>query len=147
MSDASTLRVLRCRSGAVEWALADALVREVTPPVPLARIPGTPPAVLGVGNLRGTLSAVVDTRQLLGQPADEPAGALVVVEASGRRVALAVDEVDDLHLVPLEEFALAEAPAGVPEGFIISEGRTDRPFLLLDPEAMLAPLFAPAGQA
>lgn len=147
MTEASALRVLRCRSGALEWAVADTLVREVAASVPLARIPGAPAAVLGLGNLRGALLTVVDTRQLLGQPTSQAPGGVVVVEAGGRRVALAVDEVDDLHLVPVEAFTLAAAPAGVPEGIIISQGRVDRPFLLLDPEAMLAPLFAPAGQA
>lgn len=148
MTEASALRVLRCRSGALEWAVVDSLVHEVAAAVPLARIPGAPPAVLGLGNLRGALLTVVDTRRVLGQPTGEAPGAMVVVEAGGRRVALAVDEVDDLHVVPGEAFALVTAtPAGVPEGIIISQGRADRPFLLLDPEAMLAPLFAPVAQA
>jgi chemotaxis signal transduction protein len=147
MTDVTALRVLRCRSGALEWALADSAVREVAAMVPLARIPGAAAAVLGLGNLRGTMVTVVDTRRLLGQAADGPPVAVVVVEAGGRRVGLAVDEVDDLHHVPMDAFELATGTPGIPDGVIISRGRIDRPFLLMDPEALLAPLFPAAGQA
>ncbi|HUG28705.1 MAG TPA: chemotaxis protein CheW [Gemmatimonadales bacterium] len=147
MTDVTALRVLRCRSGGLEWALADNTVREVAAMVPLARIPGAAAAVLGLGNLRGTMVTVVDTRRLLGQAADGPPVAVVVVEAGGRRVGLAVDEVDDLHQVPMDAFELAQGAPGVPDGVIISRGRIDRPFLLLDPEALLAPLFPAADRA
>lgn len=147
MSDVTALRVLRCRSGGLEWAVADSTVREVTDMVPLARIPGAGAAVLGLGNLRGAMVTVVDTRRLLGQAADGPPVAVVVVEVGGRRVGLAVDEVDDLHQVPMEAFELAPDRLGLPDGVIISRGRIDRPFLLMDPEALLAPLFPAADPA
>ncbi|MFN2316120.1 MAG: chemotaxis protein CheW [Gemmatimonadales bacterium] len=147
MTDVTALRVLRCRSGGLEWALADSAVREVTGMVPLARIPGAAAAVLGLGNLRGAMVTVVDTRRLLGQAADGPPVAVVVVEAGGRRVGLAVDEVDDLHYVPMEAFEIAHGAPGIPDGVIISRGRIDRPFLLMDPEALLAPLFPVADPA
>lgn len=143
----SALRVLRCRSGALDWAVEERAVREVAAPLPLVRLPGAPAAVLGLGNLRGVLVTVVDAGRLLGQPAVPRPKALVVVEVAGRRVALGVDEVDDLHRVPLDDFALAGAVAGVPEGVIISRGQLDRPFLLLDPEALVAPLFPLAAPA
>lgn len=141
MTDVTALRVLRCRSGRLEWALADSAVREVAAMVPLARIPGAPAAVLGLGNLRGAMVTVVDTRRLLGQAGDGELAAVVVIEAGGRRVGLAVDEVDDLYHVPMEAFELSRGAPGVPDGVIISQGRIDRPFLLMDPEALLAPLF------
>lgn len=147
MTDVTALRVLRCRSGSLEWALADSAVREVADMVPLARIPGAAAAVLGLGNLRGALVTVVDTRRLLSQAADGPPVAVVVVEVGGRRVGLAVDEVDDLHHVAMEAFELAHRAPGIPDGVIISRGRIDRPFLLIDPEALLAPLFPVADPA
>jgi purine-binding chemotaxis protein CheW len=141
----AALRVLRCRSGALEWAVEERVVREVAAPVPLARLPGAPAAVLGLGNLRGALLTVVDAGRLLGQPAQPRPKALVVLELAGRRVALAADEVDDLHRVPVDAFSLAGPVAGVPDGVIISQGPLDRPFLLLDPEALVAPLFPAAA--
>lgn len=143
----SALRVLRCRSGALEWAVEERVVREVSAPVPVVRLPGAPPAVLGLANLRGILVTIVDTGRLLGQPPLPRPKALVVVEVMGRRVALGVEEVDDLHRVPVDDFSLAGAVAGVPEGVIISRGQLDRPFLLVDTEALVAPLFPAAAPA
>lgn len=131
----------------MEWALADHFVREVVAPAPTAPIPGAAPAVLGLANFRGALMTVVDSRLLFGQPADAAPGTVVVVEARGRRIGLAVDEVDDLYIVPMDAFELAANEPGVPEGVIISRGRAGRPFLLMDPEALLAPVFPDAQPA
>ena len=61
----------------------------------LTRVPGAPPALLGVTNVRGTVVAVVDLRPLLGLP-PAPVGAgtsAVVLEDGDLRAALAVDRV------------------------------------------------------
>jgi len=147
-TDVTGVRVLRCRSGSVEWAVAEPDAREVVAAVPATRIPGAPDGVIGVANLRGALLTVLDTRRLLGQPAGAEPGAMILVEVGGRRVALAVDAVDDLYTVPMEAFSLAPAVGGVPAEVVISQGRADRPFLLLDVEALIAPIFlARPGQA
>lgn len=147
-TDISAVRVLRCRSGALEWAVADASLCEVAPWSPVTRIPGAAAGVLGLANLRGELLVVLDGRALLGQPADQPPCALLVVEAGGRRLAVAVDAVDDLHHVPLEAFSLAAPEPGVPAAMVISRGVADRPFLLVDVDALAEPaLPARAGPA
>lgn len=141
-TEGAGIRVLRCRSGAVEWAVGEEMLREIAPAAPAARVPGAHKAVLGVVNVRGGLLAAVDTRLLLGDDTPgEPGGTLVVVALGGRRVALSVDEVDDLHLVPIESLEPAELPAGLPEGSVIALVRETVPFLLLDLEALVAPLF------
>lgn len=140
ISDVTAVRVLRCRSGALEWAVAESALREVAPWSPVTRIPGAPDSVLGLANLRGELLVVLDSRRLLGQPAAEPPGALIVVDAGGRRVALGVDAVDDLHLIPMDALGLATPEPGVPEGAVVSRGVADRPFLLVDVEALVAPV-------
>lgn len=144
----TAIRVLRCRSGAVEWAVPESVVREVASAAAATRIPGAPDAVIGLGNFRGVLLTVADTRRLLGQPTDSEPAAVVLVEAGGRRLALAMDAVDDLYVVPMEAFAVAPVVAGVPAEVVVSQGQADRPFLLLDVEALVAPVFpARTGQA
>jgi purine-binding chemotaxis protein CheW len=146
-TESAGIRVLRCRSGAREWALREELLREVAPAGVAARVPGAPAAVAGVVNIRGQLLTAVDTRHLLGQPATDAPTMVIVVEVGGRRVALAVDEVDDLVVVPMESLEPAEPEAGIPEGAIVAIVRDRRPFLLLDVEALMAPFFgAVAGR-
>jgi chemotaxis signal transduction protein len=144
MSEGSTVRVLRCRSGALEWAITEVALREVLPAGPAARIPGTVGAVRGLGNVRGMLLTVLDAGLILGQPVGAPDAALVVVEVAGRRVALAVDEVDDLYPIPIESLEPAAPVAGVPERAVIARVEGSRPFLLLDVETLVAPFFVTA---
>ena len=110
-------------------------------------VPGAPAADHGLVNVRGRLMTAIDTQRLLGQPPGDGAGSLVVVEAGGRLVALAVDEVEDMQVVAIELLEPAEPQAGIPEGGVIATVPDERPFLLLDIEALIAPLFgAAAGQ-
>jgi len=96
-------------------------------------------------NVRGALLVSIDTRALLGQSPGDLVS-LVVVEVAGRRLALAVDEVEDLQVVPIEALEPADRSAGLPEGSVIALVREARPFLLLDIEALVAPLFGvPTG--
>ncbi len=140
-TEGSGIRVLRCRSGAIEWAIRVEALREIAPGSAAARVPGAPAAVLGVVNVRGSLLVALDTRVFLGQPAAGGPGPLVVVEVGGRRLALSVDEVDDLETVAIALLEPAEPPAEMPAGGVIALVREDRPFLLLDIEALAAPLF------
>ena len=73
----------------------------------LTRVPGAPPALVGVTNVRGTVVPVVDLRPLLGlRPASVGAGAsAVVLVDSDLRAALAVDRV-----LGLERFESALPP-------------------------------------
>lgn len=43
-------------------------VREVTPPVPLTRVPGGQEFILGIANIRGVLEPVTDLGRLWGEP-------------------------------------------------------------------------------
>lgn len=143
-ADGATLRVLRCRSGGVEWALPEESLREVAPVSPAARVPGTAAAVLGMVNLRGSLLMAIDSRALLGEPTGTEPGALVVVDAGGRKVALAVDLVDDLEVVPIDRLEPVPLGLPVPPGAAIALVRAPRPMLILDADALVRPLFGAA---
>ena len=96
MTSLAPSRVLVARIAGESYALSVRTVREVLPLPELARIPGLAAAVLGLANVRGALVTVADARVLLGVSADTPPAALVVVQALGRTLGLAVDEVLDL---------------------------------------------------
>ena len=76
------MEVLLLPLGAEWYALPVQHVREVVlleGPAAIEPLPGAPPTVLGLTNLRGDVVAVLDTAALLGIAA-EPADHLVVVE-------------------------------------------------------------------
>lgn len=87
--------------GEERYALAvdDVLeVGAVSDPGPL---PGAPPSVVGLQNLRGDVLPLLDLASLVGAGPRERREAMVVVEQGGRRAGLLVDAV--LDLAPLEE--------------------------------------------
>ena len=60
------------------------------------RIPGAPPEILGLVNVRGTILTVIDGRTLFGEIRSGDPGAILVIEVQGRAVGVAVSEVLDL---------------------------------------------------
>ena len=87
---------VRFRVGSENYALPVAQVLEVADLGQLAPVPGSPPAVLGVRNLRGQVLPVIDLATVLGTGRDGPAEKLVITEEAGRRAGLAIDEVTDV---------------------------------------------------
>jgi chemotaxis signal transduction protein len=81
-------------------------VREIVPQRRATRIPGAPPSVQGLINLRGTIVTVVDLALWLGaeQPVS-PDGSIVLVDHGTRIAGVAVDEVLDVQVLALEDVA------------------------------------------
>lgn len=76
-------------------------------------VPGSPPHVLGVINLRGSIVTVVDTRMRLGLASREPGESewIIVLDVLGETVGLMVDEVLEVHIFnpeKVEKMARAE---------------------------------------
>src|SRR6476620_10614486 len=76
--------------GAGRYGVSARLVREVQPLAGYTPLPGTPPFVLGLINLRGRLLAALDIRPLLGSVASSPSSgaALLIASAGGMEVGL-----------------------------------------------------------
>lgn len=93
-----TSRWLRLRCGAQAYALELLKVQEVVLPVPLLPLRGTPPAMLGIMNLRGQVVPVMDLGIHLGAgPAQEDASTrIVVLEEHGETMGLRVSAVEDV---------------------------------------------------
>ena len=63
----------------------------------VSRIPLSPPALVGVANLRGTVIPIVSLAALLGKESDDSAARRVVVVGKNRPVGLTVDEASALE--------------------------------------------------
>jgi purine-binding chemotaxis protein CheW len=83
------------------YAVPVTSVREVIRTSRLAPIPGAPPAVLGIANLRGEMLAILDAATLLGLARGPRAESIAVVKAGDVSAGLAVGELFDVVSLPL----------------------------------------------
>ncbi len=137
----SARKLLLFRVAGRVFALEAGVVREVLPAARPTRIPGAPPAVRGLVNVRGTLVAVLDVGLAVGARAEPADGPLVLVELPPRLLGLAVDEV--LDLVAVEDAALDDRSSlpGVRPGLVQAVGSAGgEAFVQLATDALLAPL-------
>jgi len=144
MADSRTVRVVVFQVGDLACGMLASGAREILAPLPTTRIPGAPDAVVGLVNVRGTLLTVIDAHRLLDRaPLPEHEGALLIVDVGTRRLGLAVGRVDDLFEIPADQLEAREALPGVDVRLVKAVGRRDgRHFVVLDTEALLAPLLS-----
>jgi purine-binding chemotaxis protein CheW len=156
MSDAGVVRLLVFRVGNLVCAAEAERVREILPRLVPTRIPGAPPVVAGLVNVRGTLVTVVDGWRALRQAPPEPpgdgggegggsAGTTVVLEVGGgkRVLGFTVDEVVDLLSVSGEALERRQALPGIDPTLVRAVGRrAGQLFVVLDTDALLTPLLS-----
>jgi purine-binding chemotaxis protein CheW len=96
-------------------------VREIVPQRRATRLPGAPPAVQGLINLRGTIVTVVDLALSIGgaTPAS-PDGSIVLIDHGARIAGDAVDEVLDVQMLASEDVA---GTVGIQNGAVRGMGR------------------------
>jgi purine-binding chemotaxis protein CheW len=90
---------VRVRVAREHYALAVAHVLEVTEPGELTPVPGAPPQVVGIRNVRGQVVPVLSLAALLRLPEEDP-GRIVVAELGPKRAGLAVESVLDVGEMP-----------------------------------------------
>ena len=79
--------------------------REIIPTRQTTRLPGSPSSVSGLINLRGTIVTVLDGGVLLAnEPCVKGGGLTLLVDVGGKLVGLGVDDVRDIHDVPIPAF-------------------------------------------
>jgi purine-binding chemotaxis protein CheW len=91
------------RVGAAEYVLPASIVLELESFTSATPVPGAPPHVAGLMQIRGQVIPVVDLRKRFGIAASEPLPdqRVIVVEQAGRRVGLLVDTAREvLKLAP-----------------------------------------------
>jgi purine-binding chemotaxis protein CheW len=146
MIDSAVVRLLVFRVGTLSCAAEVETVREILPRLSVTRIPGAPPEVAGMVNVRGSLVTVVNGWRALGQDAPEPgSGTTVLLEVDGGRrlVALAVDEVLDLLAVSGEALEQRQSLPGLDPTIVRAVGRRGaQAFVVLDIDRLLGPILS-----
>jgi purine-binding chemotaxis protein CheW len=99
-----TLRLLLFAVAGTVYGCDIGAVREIVPLRRTTRLPGAPPHVRGLINLRGAIVTVIDlaVRLVGGSTPDE--GSVVLAEFGSKNVGLAVDEVRDVQLLASHQF-------------------------------------------
>jgi chemotaxis signal transduction protein len=165
MTDGSLVpaRLLVFRVGTLACAAEVNQVREILPRLPTTRIPGAPPVVAGLVNVRGTLVTVVEGWRALGLPPPPPttapdetpgSGSTIILEVaegkeaeqgddhSARRlIGFTVDEV--LDMLTAAEHALEDRRGlpGVDPTLVRAVGRRNGDlFIVLNVAALLGPI-------
>ncbi|MES9813293.1 MAG: chemotaxis protein CheW [Candidatus Thiodiazotropha sp.] len=116
-------------------------VQEVLRITEIAPVPGAPPYVLGIINLRGNVVTVIDTRTRFGLPTKEvdDASRIIVIESEKQVVGILVDAVAEV--VELRETDIDPAPnVGTEESSRYIQGvatQEDRLLILVDLNKLL----------
>jgi purine-binding chemotaxis protein CheW len=115
--------------GEVEYVLPAADVVELESFAGATRIPGAPPHVAGLVQIRGKVIAVVDLRARFGLPAAERTldSRVIVVRQGERLVGLLADSARDVVKIGPEEFRRPpEIVSDETEGFVDSIAQTGK---------------------
>lgn len=117
------------------FAIPVGSVQEVLKAQELTAVPGAPPEVSGLINLRGQIVTTVDLRERLGLPArgrEMPTVNVVVRSANGDVVSLRVDEIGPVVDPP--EYSFEAPPETVPariRALVTSVCKLDRQLMLV----------------
>lgn len=125
-----------------EYALDISQVQEIIKLSGWTRVPNAPRHVKGVINLRGRIIPVVDAKLKMGlheTPLDGRDARIIIVEAGGRVVGMAVDSVNQVLRLPSD---VVEPPpdtvTGADDGYIKGVGKlSGRIIILLNVEKVL----------
>jgi purine-binding chemotaxis protein CheW len=84
--------------GDVSYAVPIDHVREIVNPLPITELPHAPPTIAGVADHRGEIVPVIELRVRFGLPAlaDPRRGKWILIDVTGRGVALCVDRVTEV---------------------------------------------------
>jgi len=96
--DDPLLQWVTFRLAGESYAINVMQVQEVLRPCEIAPVPGAPPQVLGIINLRGHVLTVIDTRQPFGLPPAQITdnSRILVIEAEGQVIGLLADSVAEV---------------------------------------------------
>ncbi len=127
---------VRVRVAAEHYALPVEQVLEVADLGEIAPVPGSPPEILGVRNLRGQVIPVIGLATLLGLSGDQPSR-VVVAESGELHAGLVVDEVVDVGELP-------PASEQVESDYLLGALLVDGQLVgVLDLDSVLAPVGSP----
>lgn len=138
MADFAAVRFLLVRIAGLTCGTEVNAVVEILPVPPTTRIPGAPPEVTGLINVRGTLVTLVDGRRCFGQRSDDEHRSVVLLESLGKTLGFAVDEVLDLVSAEPGRVAGRAALPGVESRFVKGVAHHGQEtFVVLDTNALV----------
>jgi purine-binding chemotaxis protein CheW len=113
--------------------------REIVPMQRTTRLPSAPDTVCGLINLRGTIVTVIDGGVTLGKrPCAKGTGLILLIDYFERLAGVGVDDVRDIHDVPIDQITDAKGPqslaAGIVTGAVEIEGKK---VIVLDVRALV----------
>jgi purine-binding chemotaxis protein CheW len=142
LTDAATDRILLFDVGRMLYGCEMAAVREIVPARTTTRLPGAPPFVRGLINLRGSIITVIDLAARLDAGHAGLDASVMLVEVGAKLVGLAVDDVRDVQEIPPDRMEPAEgdvARGGVVRGVGHLD---DGVVIVLDVEALVRQVIA-----
>ncbi|SIR39336.1 purine-binding chemotaxis protein CheW [Rhizobium sp. RU20A] len=103
--DRETLEIIAFRLHDQEFCVKTTTIREIRGWAPSTPIPHSPPEVIGVMNLRGTVIPIIDLAHKLGMTSTvaNERSAIVVAEVHNMVIGLVVDRVSDILTVRASE--------------------------------------------
>lgn len=137
LSDGS-LQVLEFQIAGQTYAVETRHAAEVVSLDDLTPVPGTPAFVLGVFNLRGRITAVIDVRSFLGLPQRglSDLGQVIVVRGQALEFGFVCDRIEGVNACGTEQLQAPLAP--LPAHGRHLKGMTPEGRLLLDLDSILA---------
>jgi purine-binding chemotaxis protein CheW len=132
---AQEIEMLSFRLGGEEYVLPVDDVREVLKSRELTIVPNSPPHVLGVTSIRGTVLPVIDLGRRLGLPpvARDEKARILIISPDDEDAGIVVDRVTGV--VRIAPDAIRPAPETVEQGAELLKGiarKDDRLYILLD---------------
>jgi purine-binding chemotaxis protein CheW len=132
--------VLVCTVGSQRCAIPLRSVAETMRPLPVDRIRGAPPFVIGLSMIRGAPVPVLDAGLLVfGVDCAADAGRFVTLDLNGRQVGLAVTSVVGIRLLPAQASSLPPLLGGEAASRIEAVARLDSELHVVLNEAHLLP--------
>jgi len=134
-----TRRLLVFDVGGAVYACDMDCFREIVPAQRTTRLPGAPATVCGLINLRGTIVTVIDGGITLGKrPCAKGTGLTLLIDYFERLAGVGVDDVRDIHDVPIDQITEADGgeslAAGIVTGAVEIEGKK---VIVLDVRALV----------
>lgn len=133
---ASPLDIVEFRLGDEHYGIESGAVREVYAVKALTPLPGTPPHVLGIINVRGQILPVIDLRKVLGLPGTVTSvNAIIIAHSTVAEVGVHIDVIVGVREV-VERLQDAPATLGVRAQYL--KGVTADRLAVLDIERLVA---------
>jgi purine-binding chemotaxis protein CheW len=96
------IKVVVFVSGGARYAFYGSDIREILPGCAISWVPGLPPYLPGLINIRGDIESVIDLRHFLGGGSIESETKLIAMAVKGKfRSGILIDAIDDVMDIPV----------------------------------------------